>query len=344
MVGQMKIDQYIDDLIAREGGYVDHPADRGGATNWGITEQVARAFGYHGRMQDMPRSVAKQIYVERYWRAPGFDQVNEHSAAVAEELLDTGVNMGPAVAGRFLQRALNVLNLEGKTYPDVVVDGAIGRMTIAALRAEIEAKPTWACFHCGFSTNDHAEAKAHFGDVDEEEPLCLTWAGLCKDGQANEYQLALQQLDAESYENATLRSRVEGLEYQVETQQSEIHSFKPFRQCDTIHQVFFVYDSMEGRALLAEEQLLATEAQSEARRVALENLWDECCSSEPDYNDGALMLTEHVDAHASWATAAPSNRTLMYAAEAGGENPSDSVPPDEEEENVTVRGCAVVPS
>jgi lysozyme family protein len=131
----MKIDQYIDDLIAREGGYVDHPADRGGATNWGMTEQVARAFGYHGRMQDMPRSVAKQIYVERYWRAPGFDQVNEHSAAVAEELLDTGVNMGPAVAGRFLQRALNVLNLEGKTYPDVTVDGAIGRMTIAALRA-----------------------------------------------------------------------------------------------------------------------------------------------------------------------------------------------------------------
>jgi lysozyme family protein len=131
----MSFDLYIDDLLKREGGYVNHPADRGGPTNWGITEQVARAFGYHGEMEQMPRSVAKQIYVERYWRSPGFDQVNEHSAAVAEELLDTGVNMGPAVAGRFLQRALNVLNLESKTYPDVAVDGAIGRMTIAALRA-----------------------------------------------------------------------------------------------------------------------------------------------------------------------------------------------------------------
>lgn len=131
----MSVDTYLAALIEREGGYVDHPADRGGPTHHGITEQVARAFGYHGQMQDMPRSVAKQIYLERYWVAPGFAHVNDHSAAVAEELLDTGVNMGVAVAGRFLQRALNAFNLEGKIYPDVTVDGVVGRMTIAALRA-----------------------------------------------------------------------------------------------------------------------------------------------------------------------------------------------------------------
>lgn len=131
----MKLDAYLTGLIEREGGYVDHPHDRGGPTIWGITEQVARAFGYHGRMQDMPQSVARQIYTERYWTQPRFDLVNDHSAAVAEELLDTGVNMGTSVASRFLQRALNVLNQEAKTYPDITVDGAIGRMTIAALRA-----------------------------------------------------------------------------------------------------------------------------------------------------------------------------------------------------------------
>lgn len=131
----MKVDAYFDALIAREGGYVDHPSDRGGPTNWGITEQVARAFGYHGRMQDLPRPVAKAIYIERYWEQPRFNLVNEHSAAVAEEMLDTGVNMGQAVAASFLQRALNVLNLEAKIYPDIQVDGQIGRMTIASLRA-----------------------------------------------------------------------------------------------------------------------------------------------------------------------------------------------------------------
>lgn len=131
----MKADAYITALIEREGGFSDHPADRGGPTMWGVTEQVARAYGYHGRMQDMPKSVARQIYTERYWVAPRFDQVNEHSTVVAEELLDTGVNMGQAVAAAFMQRALNALNLEAKTYPDIVVDGQIGRMTIAALRA-----------------------------------------------------------------------------------------------------------------------------------------------------------------------------------------------------------------
>ncbi|MDG2617761.1 glycosyl hydrolase 108 family protein [Thermoleptolyngbya sichuanensis XZ-Cy5] len=131
----MKVDVYIDSLIRREGGYVDHPADRGGPTTWGITEQVARAYGYGGRMQDMPQGVARQIYLERYWTQPRFNLVNDHSAPIAEELLDTGVNMGTGVAARFLQRALNVLNLEGRTYPDIVVDGVIGRMTLAALQA-----------------------------------------------------------------------------------------------------------------------------------------------------------------------------------------------------------------
>lgn len=136
----MNINDYITALITREGGYVDHPADRGGPTCWGITEQVARAFGYHGRMQDMPHAVARQIYYERYWVQPRFDQVNEHSAPIAEELLDTGVNMGPGVAALFLQRALNVLNQEGRHYPDIAADGVIGRMTIAALRAYLGAR------------------------------------------------------------------------------------------------------------------------------------------------------------------------------------------------------------
>lgn len=130
-----KVDQYIADLIQIEGGYSDHPDDRGGPTNWGITEVVARAFGYHGGMRDMPRSVAEAIYKHRYWEQPGFGRVAEHSEAVAIELLDTGVNMGQATASKFLQRSLNVLNQQGKTYGDIAADGAIGNMTIAALRA-----------------------------------------------------------------------------------------------------------------------------------------------------------------------------------------------------------------
>lgn len=136
----MIVTDVIDALIALEGGYVDHPADRGGPTRWGITEQVARAWGYAGDMRDLPRETAEAIYLERYWTGPGFNQVAARTDAIAEELLDTGVNMGPMVASKFLQRALNVLNRGASAYPDVAVDGVIGRMTLYALDRFIAAR------------------------------------------------------------------------------------------------------------------------------------------------------------------------------------------------------------
>ena len=45
----------IDAVIDREGGYVDHPADPGGATRWGITAAVAHADGYTGEMRLLSR-------------------------------------------------------------------------------------------------------------------------------------------------------------------------------------------------------------------------------------------------------------------------------------------------
>lgn len=127
------IAQRIDAIIAREGGYSDHPADRGGPTCWGITEQVARAFGYAGDMRALPRVIAVEIYAGRYWSAPRFDRVAERYGAVASELFDIGVNMGVGVAGGFLQRALNALNTEGAHYADVTPDGGIGALTLHAL-------------------------------------------------------------------------------------------------------------------------------------------------------------------------------------------------------------------
>lgn len=122
-------------LVDREGGYVDHPADRGGPTCFGITEAVARANGYAGPMRALPREVAMDIYRRRYWREPGFDFVARRSAKLAGELFDTGVNMGPAVAVGFLQRALNALNRQERDWPDVPPTRRIDSTTLAALDA-----------------------------------------------------------------------------------------------------------------------------------------------------------------------------------------------------------------
>lgn len=131
----MNIDELIDGVIGREGAYANHPADRGGATRWGITEAVARAHGYRGDMRGFPREDAAATYKRAYWTRPGLDRVAEVAPEVAAELFDTGVNMGPAVAVGFLQRALNALNRGANDYPDVRGDGQVGEATITALDA-----------------------------------------------------------------------------------------------------------------------------------------------------------------------------------------------------------------
>lgn len=118
----------------REGGFSHDPADRGGATMYGVTEKVARTFGYQGPMEDLPFETAVSIYKNQYFKAPNFDRVAGFSWAVALELFDTGINMGPAAATMFLQRCLNAMNNEGKAYPDLPIDGLIGPMTLAALQ------------------------------------------------------------------------------------------------------------------------------------------------------------------------------------------------------------------
>lgn len=128
-----RIDQLLDELVAREGGFVDHPADRGGPTNFGVTEQVARAFGFGGAMRSLPRETAHAIYRQLYWQRPGFGEVAARLPWVAEELFDTGVNMGPKIAATMLQRGLNGLNRGASDYPDIAADGDIGPMTLHAI-------------------------------------------------------------------------------------------------------------------------------------------------------------------------------------------------------------------
>jgi lysozyme family protein len=126
-------DRIINEIIRVEGGYVIDPSDSGGETNFGITDLVARAFGYTETMRDMPRQVAFDIYSAKYWDALWGDSLAKLSEPVAEEVVDTGVNMGINRAGKFLQRSLNVLNNRGKYYHDIAVDGFIGTGTITAL-------------------------------------------------------------------------------------------------------------------------------------------------------------------------------------------------------------------
>lgn len=133
--------QIIDRILDTEGeAFTDDPADSGGPTKWGVTEDEARAYGYTGDMRDLTRDQAFEIYARRYWDAVRGDDLAALSEAVAYEVVDAGVNMGQARAVSFLQRSLNVLNLGGKLYADLKADGLAGPITVAALRSYLSAR------------------------------------------------------------------------------------------------------------------------------------------------------------------------------------------------------------
>lgn len=132
---QMTVDEMIAGILDREGGYVHHPSDPGGATKYGITQSVARTHGYQGHMRDLPRQLAIDIYRREYVEKAGFLAVAEIDPKVAEKLIDTGVNCGPARARLWFQQSLNVLNRRQADYKDISEDSRIGPATIAAFQA-----------------------------------------------------------------------------------------------------------------------------------------------------------------------------------------------------------------
>ena len=118
-------DRCVAVVLAQEGGFSEDPADRGGATNFGITLATLRdwrnAEVSASDVHALTRAEATEIYRARYWiparcgdLGPGVDLM----------VFDFGVNAGPATAVKHLQRALGVTD-----------DGSIGPKTMAALQA-----------------------------------------------------------------------------------------------------------------------------------------------------------------------------------------------------------------
>lgn len=121
-------DKAFVELIGIEGGYVNNPTDRGGETKYGISKRAYPNLD----IKNLSLAQAKQIYYTDYWKASGADQMMKYELAL--ELFDTGVNMGNAIARIFLQEALNLMNRNGKDFPDLKVDGIIGSNTISAYK------------------------------------------------------------------------------------------------------------------------------------------------------------------------------------------------------------------
>lgn len=121
-------------IYVNEGGYVNHPNDRGGATRYGITEAVARQNGYRGPMRNFPKHCdaanpvcADSIYTKRYIDGPGYRPLAAMSRGVFFEITDSAALHGPSRASRWFQDSLNEI-----CGSKLVVDGKVGPATITA--------------------------------------------------------------------------------------------------------------------------------------------------------------------------------------------------------------------
>jgi lysozyme family protein len=130
-----------------EGGYSNDPDDVGGETYKGISRVynpgwsgwivIDAAKNGPGFPSSLDANVVLQnsvgeFYKDKYWDVNRLDVFPQ---SVAEEMFDTGVNMGVDRAARFLQKALNYLNRNGKLYGDLDVDGKIGPASLNAMAA-----------------------------------------------------------------------------------------------------------------------------------------------------------------------------------------------------------------
>lgn len=126
----MTEDQIINGILEAEGGYVDHPADRGGPTNRGITAATLGAYRNVGRpatraeVKTLSLDETRAIYRKRYVTGPGFTESAVAYGPLRHQLIDHGVLCGSATAVRDLQDALGVPK-----------DGVLGSKTKAALLA-----------------------------------------------------------------------------------------------------------------------------------------------------------------------------------------------------------------
>jgi len=112
-MSKTNIGELITDLLKVEGGQTDDPTDSGGRTKFGISK---KAFP-HLNIFDITEDQARDIYKDRYFRGPGFDKL---PAEIQAAMFDYGVNSGPAIATKALQRVVGVN-----------ADGALGPMTLA---------------------------------------------------------------------------------------------------------------------------------------------------------------------------------------------------------------------
>lgn len=122
----MTIDEMIQDVLKKEGGYVNHKNDRGGPTNLGVTQATLSAWlgrpASLAEVKGLTKATAAKIYKKNYYYDPHIDWLPDRIEPI---IFDIAINSGPGRAIKILQQAL-----ADKGFPVGTPDGVIGKNTI----------------------------------------------------------------------------------------------------------------------------------------------------------------------------------------------------------------------
>lgn len=132
--------QIAEEIVEREGGFVDDPDDPGGATKYGVTIHTMRALGLDltgdgainvSDVRAITRDMAVDLFIKHYYARPRIDLLPE---VIQASVFDMYVNAG-ANAVKILQRLLREMDYT------VSVDGVLGPQTARAAEAAAEPDP-----------------------------------------------------------------------------------------------------------------------------------------------------------------------------------------------------------
>ena len=196
------VQHIAEEIVAREGGFVNDPDDPGGATNHGVTIHTLRRLGMDltgdGKVTEadvrrLTKAQAVAIFVEHYWRRPRIDALPE---ALQPSVFDMYVNAG-AAAVRILQRLLTDMGFPCDP------DGVIGPATIRACAMASEAAPSHIADAYGIARRNYYYALA------DQRPASRKYA-LRRDGGKGGWIARAEEFMAERYRltEAQHRARV----------------------------------------------------------------------------------------------------------------------------------------
>jgi len=153
-----------DTIIKFERGYANHHLDSGGETyngisrnnfpnwmGWKIIDELRGSKPLNTKAKRVAfekilnghqflNKAVEGFYHEEFWNKMMLFKLDYEP--LQREMFDTGINAGKSRAIKMLQEALNVMNLNEKIYPDLVIDGKIGSKTINAFKKILKRNDT----------------------------------------------------------------------------------------------------------------------------------------------------------------------------------------------------------